>query len=357
MKSVLDLYPGETIRLTRDVPEAGLAQGTRCEIVRVVNNEEGQEACVEIQWYSNSSALSAAVPLNAVEPVLSRSSEQRTAVMWGLEKAPEQSIEAVLHCMLNQGFLMEEGPNVAQLQYEHEDRWWKRGEPLADPSGATVATSAHAWDGCVVALSGHQRFHLEFRLKGRGEATILLHERDAAYAEQSRATEAAMILARVLMNLCAAVEARYCCFPVADAWLIDEDWRSLLRPPYYPDFFLLPEAEALRDLPPEFRSARLTESRAMLTMLPIKFAPHDEVAKPAERDHKLNSLRKCKALGEKYYDQMYETRLSPTGLYSNAKDAFRDAISVAEGLGLKEEARALEERLEHVKAVFRSQFS
>jgi hypothetical protein len=36
---------------------------------------------------------------------------------------------------------------------------------------------------------------------------------------------------------------------------------------------------------------------------------------------------------------------------------FRDTISAAGGLGLKEEARALEQRLEHVKAVFRSQFS
>lgn len=45
------------------------------------------------------------------------------------------------------------------------------------------------------------------------------------------------------------------------------------------------------------------------------------------------------------------------GLYSSAKDAFIDAISAANTLGLKEEARALEERLQHVKAVFRSQFS
>jgi hypothetical protein len=354
---VLDLYPGETIRLTRDVAEAGLAQGTRCEIVRVVNNEEDQEACVEIKWYSSSSARSATVPRDAVEPMLSQASEQRTAVMWGLEKPPQRFIEAAMHSLMDCGFVMEGGLNVAQLQYDREDRWWKRGEPLADPSGATVATAAHAWDGCVVAFSGHQRFHLEFRLKGRGEATLLLHERDAAYAEQARATESAMTLARVLMNLWSAAEARYCCFPVADPWLIDEDWHSLLRPPYYPDFVLLPEADALRDLPPEFRSARLTGGRAMVTAMPIKFAPHDQVEKPAERDHKLNSLRKCKALGEKYYDQMYETHLSPTGLYSNAKDAFRDAISAAEELGLKEEARDLEERLEHVKSVFRSQFS
>jgi hypothetical protein len=325
--------------------------------VRIVAGEDGKEASVEIKWYSSGNTLTAVVPVDAVELVLSQASEQRTAVMWGLDKPPQRFIEAALHSLMDHGLLMEAGRNVAQLQYDREERWWKRNEPLADPSGATVATAAHAWDGCVVAFSGQQRFHLEFRLKGRGEATILLHERDAAYWEQTSAIESAMTLARILLNLSTAVESRYCCFPVADPWLIDEDWRSLLRPPYYPDLFLLPEAEALSDIPPEFRSARLTGSRLMATALPVKFAPHDELATPVERDHQLSSLRKCKALGEKYYDQMYESRLGPTGLYSNAKDAFRDAISAAERLGLKEEARALEERLEHVKAVFRSQFS
>jgi hypothetical protein len=54
---------------------------------------------------------------------------------------------------------------------------------------------------------------------------------------------------------------------------------------------------------------------------------------------------------------MYETRFGTSGLYSNAKDAFHDAIATANGLGLAEEARALEERLANIKGVFRSQFS
>ena len=95
----------------------------------------------------------------------------------------------------------------------------------------------------------------------------------------------------------------------------------------------------------------------MATVLPVKFAPDEAAPEVGERAHKLNVLRKSKALGEKYYDQMYETRFGATGLYSNAKDAFIDAISAANQLGLKEEARALEGRLEHVKAVYRSQFS
>jgi len=90
-----------------------------------------------------------------------------------------------------------------------------------------------------VAISGPQRFHLEFRLQGRREAALLLHERSAAYAEQC-STRTAMGIARVLMNLCEAAGARYCAFPVADAWLVDEDWGSLLRSPLYSRFFPAP---------------------------------------------------------------------------------------------------------------------
>ncbi len=351
------LLPGERVRILREIPQAELAEGMECQLVRILSSPAGAAEAVEVKWYDGGGTHAATVPVDAVEPVLSQASEQRSAVMWGLEKPPQQFIEAALHSMMDRGFLMEAGRNVVPLSYDRGERWWKREEPLADPTGATVATAAHTWDGCVVAFSGQERFHLEFRLKGRGEAVILLHECDQAHLNQSSEIEAAMALVRVLLNLYDAVEARYCCFPVADPWLIDEDWRSLLRPPYYPDFFLLPETATLADLPVEFRSAHLTEGRVMTTTLPVKFAPDDRVDLPGERDHKLDSLRKCKALGEKYYDQMYETRLNPTGLYSDAKDAFIDAISAANGLGLTEEARALEARLEHVKTVFRRQFS
>jgi hypothetical protein len=56
---------------------------------------------------------------------------------------------------------------------------------------------------------------------------------------------------------------------------------------------------------------------------------------------------------------MYEASSgsAATGCYSDAKEAFHDAIREARELGLEAEARALEARLEHIKAVFRSQFS
>src|SRR5262249_33891534 len=108
----------------------------------------------------------------------------------------------------------------------------------------------------------------------------------------------------------------------------------------------------------EFRLIKLTAERALLTALPVKASPSDAGWERSERELKMDSLRKCKALGEKYYDQMYESsRYGVTGLYSSAKDAFYDAISVANELGMKEEAEGLSKRLEHIKAVFRSQFS
>jgi hypothetical protein len=166
-----------------------------------------------------------------------------------------------------------------------------------------------------------------------------------------------MALARVLMNLFEAAGARYCAFPVADPWLLDEDWKSLLRTPLYPNFFLLPEGELPRSVPEPFRAIQLTRKRVMWTALPVKASPDEPPVQRSEREFMLNSLRQATALGEKYYDQMYESRYGVTGLYSDAKDAFGDAIRTAHELGMKEEAEALSKRLEHIKAVFRSQFS
>jgi len=258
---------------------------------------------------------------------------------------------------LDHGFLMREGLNATELLYDRQDKWWKWGEPFSDPTGERVVSSAGVCDGSIVAFSGDEQFHLEFRMRGSGGLALLLHERNAAYGEQARRTASAMSLVRVLMNLRDAAGAQYCAFPVADPWLMDEDWRSLLREPYYPDFFLVPQAEIPGKVPESFRTAKLTEDRAMATSLPVKFAPHDPVIERDEHELQIDSLRKCHALGEKYYDQMYETRLSPTSLYSNAKDAFYGAIALANKLGLKEEAAALSSRLDNIKATFRSQFS
>jgi hypothetical protein len=75
-----------------------------------------------------------------------------------------------------------------------------------------------------------------------------------------------------------------------------------------------------------------------------------------ERDAQLKQLEHLKAMGEKAYDDMYETR-SATASYSDAKECYYDAIGLARQLGLNEEVEALEKRLAHIKAVFRGQFT
>jgi hypothetical protein len=351
------LYPGETVRLLREMPEAGLRQDQECEVLRVLYGEDDRPRSVEVKLDTAKGTRTATLPCAAVEPVLSTRTEHRTAVLWGLERPPQEFVTACLHALTDQGLVTAEGLNLVRLSYDGQERWWKRGERIADPEAATVTSAAHMWDGCVLAFAGRESFHLEFRLQGRGKPVVLLHERESAYAEQSRHTAAAMAIARALFALSQAAAAQYCAFPVADAWLMDEDWNSLLRSPYYPDFFLLPDHTERPAFPADFRVTRLAGNRTVAAALPVKFAPHDDPPYPGERELKVNSLRKCHALGEKYYDQMYETRFGTSGLYSSAKDAFLDAIAAAQALGLPEQAKQLEERLANIKNVVRSQFS
>ncbi|MGB8032097.1 MAG: hypothetical protein WCF30_20800 [Terracidiphilus sp.] len=73
----------------------------------------------------------------------------------------------------------------------------------------------------------------------------------------------------------------------------------------------------------------------------------------------LEQLAQLKAMGEKAYDDMYEAHSSSgaTACYSDAKECYYDAIGLANRLGLRDEADALNKRLAHIKAVFRSQFT
>ena len=73
----------------------------------------------------------------------------------------------------------------------------------------------------------------------------------------------------------------------------------------------------------------------------------------------IERLEDAKRMGEEAYDGMYEAGSfsAATAFYSDAKEAFYDAIRTAAKLGLNEEVQALEKRLAHIKAVFRSQFS
>ena len=70
-------------------------------------------------------------------------------------------------------------------------------------------------------------------------------------------------------------------------------------------------------------------------------------------DHDRLEFYKCKA--EEAYDRIYDTHseTEATAAYSDCKEFMRDAIRLARKLGLKVEAARLEERISHIKAVFR----
>jgi len=78
-----------------------------------------------------------------------------------------------------------------------------------------------------------------------------------------------------------------------------------------------------------------------------------------EREDRLDRLNECIRRGEDAYDQLYDprTHTHPAGHYSDAKDFFGEAIGLAQELDLTEQAQTLSDRLQHIKAVFRSQFS
>jgi hypothetical protein len=350
------IHKDDTVRLTRELPEAELPAHAEGTVDRVIRSDDGQILGAAVRFYTQAGTVVPIMPLDGIEPVLS-SAHHRTAVFWGLRKSPEQVVVSAMHAMLDRGFGMGAGLNVVRLHYISEERWWKWGDRLNDPTGAHVVAAAASWDGMVVALSGEQGFQLQFRLTGPKGPTLLLHEGDDSFLQQSRETYFAMEIARILLALLLSVEADCCAFPVATPWLADEDWPSLLRPPHYPDFFILPQASAPAGLDSAFRGVKATEGRAIMTTMPMKFDPGETPVKRSDRELSLDRLRRLKALGEKYYDQMYETHLGLTGLYASAKDAFYDAISLANQLGMQEESRELGERLDHIKSVFRSQFS
>ncbi len=70
-------------------------------------------------------------------------------------------------------------------------------------------------------------------------------------------------------------------------------------------------------------------------------------------------LRWHEAQAEEAYGKMYDAMSSTEAAarYSDAKEALYTAIGIAERLGLAETKTRLEARLDHIKSVFRSQFS
>jgi hypothetical protein len=77
---------------------------------------------------------------------------------------------------------------------------------------------------------------------------------------------------------------------------------------------------------------------------------------PSEKQFACVEMVKFEALAEAAYDAMYDAR-RPATCYSDFKDFFANAAAAAERAGLPQEAKRLRARLEHCRAVYRSQFS
>jgi hypothetical protein len=75
---------------------------------------------------------------------------------------------------------------------------------------------------------------------------------------------------------------------------------------------------------------------------------------PDEADQK--EFARYEALAEKSYAEMYDSR-TPAACYSDLKDFFALAIAAAYRAGLGGEGKRLEEKLNHCKKVYRSQFA
>lgn len=351
-------YKDDTVRLVSGIHEPRVPKYAEGRVTGIKRDADGSPLAAEVTFFVASGAITQELPFDAIEPVVAGQGGC-TAVFWGLSKSANALLEDGIRAipgLPHHGFELARGLNVMQWIYDRQDHFWRKGKRLSDESGNWAIAQGSEWDGCVVAFSGRQRFELDFRLRGRRPPYVLLHQRWETYQEQSLKTPDAMTLLRVLMNLYEAFGAECCAAPVSSHWLLDEDWDSLLREPYYPDLFIIPQAKLPEKLPAQFRLQRLMKQRVIVTTLPVKFAPTEDSVERTERELKLDQLRACKAIGEKAYDQMYESS-SATGLYSDAKEAFHDAIRIAGELGLTQEVEELSKRLQHIKAVFRSQFS
>ncbi len=73
-------------------------------------------------------------------------------------------------------------------------------------------------------------------------------------------------------------------------------------------------------------------------------------------DDDLAEMKRCEALAEQVYSDMYETRF-PAGYLSELKDHFAAAIAAAERAGRSDEAGRLRRRLAHCTEVYRKHFS
>src|SRR5436305_756312 len=134
------LYSGETVRLVRELPDLALPVHTEGTVTRIIRDDQGYPLGAEMEFCPSAGRMTHTVPLDAVELVISPPGGC-TAVLWNFMLSPDQLIEPAMHVMLDRDFQMREGPNLMQLHYNREERFWRSGERFTDPAGAYAATA------------------------------------------------------------------------------------------------------------------------------------------------------------------------------------------------------------------------
>ena len=71
------------------------------------------------------------------------------------------------------------------------------------------------------------------------------------------------------------------------------------------------------------------------------------------RDH----INKLKARAEEIYEEMYEASgpAGAGGYFSEIKELFYEAIAIAREMGLEDEVKEIDKRLDHIRRVYESQ--
>ncbi|MCK4234124.1 hypothetical protein KAX75_06815 [candidate division WOR-3 bacterium] len=75
------------------------------------------------------------------------------------------------------------------------------------------------------------------------------------------------------------------------------------------------------------------------------------------KNNELPHLNRLKARAEEIYEEMYEAS-GPVGsgaYFSEVKELLFEAVNLAKKMGLEDEVRDINKRLDHIKKVFESQ--
>ena len=91
-------YPGETVRLLRELRESALPQFIEGTVAAVPSPAEGTARALDVRFYRNGAAVTVSLPFDDVELVIEQSLLFRTAVFWALDGTARQSVGGFHQC-------------------------------------------------------------------------------------------------------------------------------------------------------------------------------------------------------------------------------------------------------------------